>query len=476
MATKGIDCAVPLTSAKAAAMAAAGMRFVARYLVPERYAWKRLTRMEATAITAAGMKVVSVFETTTNRPAGGASAGLVDGEEAYREAKAIGQPTGSTIYFAVDYDAQAKDYAAIEAYLRAAASKVTGYDVGVYASCAVVEEMAKRGACKRFWQTYAWSRGKKSAYANIYQYQNGQTLAGHTIDYNESYGGEGWWDTTPVVVIPQPVAKTADAATQEALKVLVANGVIQTPDYWTQNAYEGGVVRGDYAALLLQNIAKKLGSTVPTPTPTPDPTPQQPSEILDWTTVQTMTADVSVAIEVGSGAKPGSGVLLAGGYVLTAKHVGAGVRSIKVRMKSSGSFTATLVADHPNANVDLMLYRIDAKNLPSLTLSNSAITSGQRLLAVVHADGFGTVKSGVVDRASITTATPAAPWKFDCSIAANPGDSGGPIVNQYGQLAGIAVQKTSVTVKNGSVSERVAGCEAINVAHPVVSGWLKNYV
>ncbi|EJL38959.1 Protein of unknown function (DUF1906) [Brevibacillus sp. CF112] len=196
---KGIDCAVPLTATLAKQIAAAGYEFVCRYLVPQRYTWKRLTSAEVEAIRAAGMQIISVFETSAARPAGGASAGQVDGQEAYNEAKLIGQPLGSAIYFAVDYDAQPSDYDKIEQYLRAAAGKIPGYAVGVYGSYAVVEEMAKRKACTHFWQTYAWSRGKRSAHANIYQYKNGTMLPGinHTLDLNESYGNEGFWEVKP---------------------------------------------------------------------------------------------------------------------------------------------------------------------------------------------------------------------------------------------------------------------------------------
>jgi len=200
VATKGIDCSVPLTAQTAAALAAAGYRFACRYLVPERYAWKRLTRAEAEVITAAGMMIVSVFETSAGRPVGGAAAGSVDGAEALQEARLIGQPAGSAIYFAVDFDAHPVHYDAIEAYLRAAAAVVcpAGYEIGVYGSCAVVDEMARRGVCRHFWQTYAWSRGAKSPHANIWQYKNDQIVAGHPVDLNESYGGEGWWNTKGV--------------------------------------------------------------------------------------------------------------------------------------------------------------------------------------------------------------------------------------------------------------------------------------
>lgn len=192
---KGIDCATPLNAATAKSLAAAGMRFACRYLVPEKYAWKRLTRSEAELITAAGMQILSVFETSASRPAGGAAAGLADGTAAYKEAQIICQPTGSAIYFAVDYDAQLADYNAIEAYLRAAGEQIPGYAVGVYGSYAVIEEMARRGAAKHLWQTYAWSRGQKNQMVNVYQYKNDVSMAGIGVDLNESFGNEGFWNT-----------------------------------------------------------------------------------------------------------------------------------------------------------------------------------------------------------------------------------------------------------------------------------------
>ncbi|WP_016739683.1 MULTISPECIES: glycoside hydrolase domain-containing protein [Bacillales] len=154
--SKGIDCAKPLTADKARVMAAAGMKFVCRYLVPASMQWKRLTRAEAEAI---------------------------------------------------------------KAYLRETAKELMGYVVGVYGSYNVVEEMAKRRACKHFWQTYAWSRGKFSKAANLFQYQNGQTLAGHTVDYNDALGGEGWWNTNPPAV-EKPVNKLDKESAEEVIAIL----------------------------------------------------------------------------------------------------------------------------------------------------------------------------------------------------------------------------------------------------------------
>lgn len=236
---KGIDCAKPLTAETAAKLASAGYGFAARYLVPKGYS-KRLTRAEAEAITASGMNIVSVFETTANRPVGGAKNGYIDGAAAYREALAIGQSKGTAIYFAVDYDAQPEDYDAIAAYLQAAAGQIPGYWVGVYGSHSVVEAMIGRSAAQCGWQTYAWSKGKKSQLANIFQHQNGVTVAGHPVDLNESYGGEGWWSLRPAA--PKP----ADRVT------VIANGA-RCPD---------GEIRDGKTWIELRAVLETIGAVV----------------------------------------------------------------------------------------------------------------------------------------------------------------------------------------------------------------------
>lgn len=475
--SKGIDCAIPLTADKAKVLAAAGMKFACRYLVPVQYAWKRLTRAEAEAITAAGMQVVSVFETTANRPAGGAAAGQVDGTEAFKETQLIDQPKGTTIYFAVDYDAQPKDYNAIEDYLRSAASKIPGYEVGVYASFAVIEEMSRRGVSKHFWQTYAWSNGNRSARANIFQYKNGQTMENHTVDLNESSGSEGWWDTNSN---PQQegklVDKKADFHTQDALRVLQTTGVIQTPEYWVQNAYEGGVIKGEYAALLIQNMAKKLGGIAPQPQPAPTPHPEPPKPAL-YPTPKTdaeltkLATDTSIYFEVGG--KNGSGVLLPNGYVLTAGHVPADV-SMRIQTKDRAWHNVSLVAVHPRADIALCRIHEGYEGLPSLPISIRGVKSGDKLLSVGHGkQKMWAKETGEVVREK----TGDKEWEFDCSVAGESGDSGSAIVNECGEIVGVMVQTASVSVKNAKGNWGIAvGCEAVNVTHPVVAEFLKKYL
>lgn len=202
---KGFDCAVPLTRESAKRFHDDGYEFVCRYLVPS--GWKRLTKIEAADISAAGLQVVSVYETTANRALGGRSAGLVDGARAVQVAIAVGQPAGSRIYFAVDFEATAKQMDTVIQYIRGVSEAATNFLTGVYGSAAVIEAVMAAKACSGFWQTYAWSKGRKAGGIQIYQYDNGpkglgQAIHGVNVDLDVASGDVGWWNTLPPIIQP----------------------------------------------------------------------------------------------------------------------------------------------------------------------------------------------------------------------------------------------------------------------------------
>ncbi len=190
---KGVDCASKITKDTAEALAREGFCFACRYHVPEGYE-KRLTRDEAEAITNAGLKILSVFETYAERALEGESGGREDGAAALKVALELGTPRCATIYFAVDFDAGADDMDALESYFRAAREEIRPFEIGVYGSYYVVEELARRGLCKGYWQTYAWSKGLVSEHMNVYQYSNGENAAGIEVDFNEAKSLEGMWN------------------------------------------------------------------------------------------------------------------------------------------------------------------------------------------------------------------------------------------------------------------------------------------
>ena len=189
---KGFDTATRLTAEKTRLFAAQGFVFVGRYL-DNRTSWKALSDVEARDISEAGLYIVSLYERTASRPREGAAAGQAGGRQALAHAKQVGQPEGSAIYAAVDYDAQAADYDQIEAYMRAFDAEIDGYELGIYGSYAVCKAMYQCGVTQKLMQTYAWSRGQVFPQNSIYQYENDISVNGIGIDRCESNGDAGGW-------------------------------------------------------------------------------------------------------------------------------------------------------------------------------------------------------------------------------------------------------------------------------------------
>lgn len=189
---KGFDTATRLTLDKARAFASQGVVFVGRYLDAST-SWKALSAAEARDISEAGLYMVSFYERYHNRAREGAGAGQTDGRQALVHARQVGQPEGSAIYAAVDYDAQPADYDRIEAYMRAFDAEIEGYELGIYGSYAVCKAMYERGVSRKLMQTYAWSKGLVFDRNSIYQYENDITVNGIGIDRCESNGDAGGW-------------------------------------------------------------------------------------------------------------------------------------------------------------------------------------------------------------------------------------------------------------------------------------------
>lgn len=207
---KGFDCSTPLSAELARKFKAQGYDFVCRYLVPS--GWKRLTKEEADALSAAGLQIISVFETTANRALGGYAAGLADGAAALQAAAEVGQPVGTRIYFAVDFDVVSAQMPTVIDYIRGCSAATPEYLTGVYGSAAVIQAVKSAGSCSGFWQTYAWSRGVKVSGIQVYQFENDITVNGIKIDRDDSYGGEGWWNTlAPVEEVEEYMLKVGDA-------------------------------------------------------------------------------------------------------------------------------------------------------------------------------------------------------------------------------------------------------------------------
>ena len=136
-AIPGMDAACDC-SAFGACIATASMKFVVRYYSASLK--KRMARPEAVALTSAGLELAVVYQDSNNDlKVFSEQTGRKHATTALQQALEIGQPAGSAIYFAVDFDASAEDLrGAILDYFREVSRLLgaasTRYAVGVYGS------------------------------------------------------------------------------------------------------------------------------------------------------------------------------------------------------------------------------------------------------------------------------------------------------------------------------------------------------
>ncbi len=191
----------------------AGVTAVIRYYAREtRMPEKRLTRGEAEALVSAGIRIGVVFQSAGDGPACfSGEIGSADGAYARDyAASVIGQPTGSAIYFAVDYDAGESDVRErIVPYFRAVvvamamASNGWRYRVGVYGGGLVCRAVCDVGLAE-----FAWLANQPGATPfdrwTLCQAE-ASTLCGIAVDRNllhpdaESFGAFAALEPPPVV-------------------------------------------------------------------------------------------------------------------------------------------------------------------------------------------------------------------------------------------------------------------------------------
>lgn len=180
---KGLDTTMELTR-HAQALREQGFDFALRYY--SNNAAKNLSLGEARALSQAGLQIGVVWETSGTRTGFFTRAqGLADGAAAYRMAReSIGQPFGSAIYFAVDYDPTQADldgpvsnyFTGVRAALYAAADGEPSYRVGVYGSGLCCGTLVETGAASLSWLSQSTAFTGSRQYAQQMRYDLLQLL------------------------------------------------------------------------------------------------------------------------------------------------------------------------------------------------------------------------------------------------------------------------------------------------------------
>ncbi len=156
---------------------------------------------------------------------------------------------------------------------------------------------------------------------------------------------------------------------------------------------------------------------------------------------------------IGKVSSTGSGVIVRkDGYIVTNLHVVKDAQTIEVVLNNKKkNYTAKLIGTDPST--DLAVLKIDADNLPAISISNSDdLQIGEWVLAVGNPFNLtSTVTAGIVSAKgrNINVVNNQFPIEsfIQTDAAINPGNSGGALVNLNGELVGI---NTAIFSQTGS--------------------------
>ncbi|HWY77845.1 MAG TPA: DegQ family serine endoprotease [Verrucomicrobiae bacterium] len=167
----------------------------------------------------------------------------------------------------------------------------------------------------------------------------------------------------------------------------------------------------------------------------------------------------------------GSGVIIdKDGYILTNNHVVQDADNIRVALNDGREFTAKVVGRDPKT--DIAILKIDAKNLPFVTIADSdKIEVGDLCLAIGNPFGVGqTVTMGIVSATGRGGLGTDYEDYIQTDAAINPGNSGGALVDAEGRLIGI---NTAILSRSGGY-QGIGFAVPINMARSVMTSLLTN--
>jgi putative serine protease PepD len=160
---------------------------------------------------------------------------------------------------------------------------------------------------------------------------------------------------------------------------------------------------------------------------------------------------VAIKAVTAEGEDSGTGIVLDDkGLILTNDHVVAGASSIAAGPGKSSNVTRTATLVGEEANKDLALIRIDPSGLglhPLNLVSSSSLQVGDPVYAIGNPYGLDeTLTRGIVSALGREIAAPNGAkitGAIQTDAALNPGNSGGPLLNERGEVIGVNSQIAS---------------------------------
>ena len=146
-----------------------------------------------------------------------------------------------------------------------------------------------------------------------------------------------------------------------------------------------------------------------------------------------------IRAELSDGYSTGSGVLIdANGLIITNAHVIAGSKKITVELHDGRKFEAKVVSQGHKNCLDLALLKIEGSNLPKVNFSKvDSLQKGERVFAIGYPQGIqpSAITQGIVSNVYLE------PGMIQTDTTLIPGNSGGALLNDRGELVGINTLK-----------------------------------
>ena len=176
----------------------------------------------------------------------------------------------------------------------------------------------------------------------------------------------------------------------------------------------------------------------------------------------------------------GSGVIVsADGYVVTNNHVIQGAEEIAVVLYDGRVVSASVIGG--DGETDIAVLKIDSPNLPSITIADrNPLNVGDVVLAIGNPFGVGrTVTHGIVSALGRQLNKSVYEDFIQTDAPINQGNSGGALVNAYGELVGINSDATySPAGRNVGINFAIPAATAKSVLEQIVAhgkvirGWI----
>ena len=182
-------------------------------------------------------------------------------------------------------------------------------------------------------------------------------------------------------------------------------------------------------------------------------------------------ATVLVVAQTGESASIGTGVIMTeDGYVITNAHVISGGESCWVMLAGGWDYDAELVGFDADQDI-AVLKLVDAEGLPTVEFGDSELAEvGDQVYAIGNPLGVelrGTMTEGIISAINRNVELEGRTLNvLQTTAALNNGNSGGPLINRYGQVIGINTLKMSGT---GAPDE--ATVEGLGFALPISSAY-----